>query len=348
MTSTAAPIDFGLAPAVVPAGILFAVGVVIAALFLPFYIAAMKRSGRAQPVREQGPPTHLDKGKVPTGAGVVFIVLALLTIALQAYFFRVKPYQREVQGVFLWCTGYAVLIGVIGTADDFMKVASKSTKGILARYKLAAQVILSATFAWVYWHLSSSALSQSETFAPYSRVPAWLLVVVAALIMPALVNGFNFTDGLDGLAGGCAVVSLVGLAGVVAPLGVLMVAPIGIIGALVVFLFFNIKPARVYMGDSGSYFLGALIAALCLATGMLWLFFLFGLVYGIELASVMIQVAYFRLTGGKRIFRMTPLHHHFEMAGAREERIVWAFWAVNGVATIAGVAAGIAVLSPWR
>lgn len=344
----AAPFDFGIASAAAPALILFCTGVVATAIFLPLYIRATKRSGRAQPVREQGPPSHLEKGKVSTGAGVIFIVLAALTIAFQAYIFQEKPYQRDLQGIFLWCLGYAVLIGLIGWADDFVKVSAGASKGILARYKLAAQVMLSAAFAWAYWHLSLSALNQPETFAPYSHVPVWLFVVAAALIMPALINGFNFTDGLDGLAGGCAIVTMVGLAGIVLPLGILMTAPMAVIGALVVFLFFNIKPARVYMGDSGSYFLGALIAALLLATGMLWLFFLFGLLYGIELGSVMIQVAHFRLTGGKRIFRMTPLHHHFEMAGAREERIVWAFWAVNGVATAAGVVAGIALLTPWR
>lgn len=279
-------------------------------------VPMLKRVGAGQTVRTTGPATHLAKQGTPTMGGIIFLVPAS-AVSLVAFHASAAVWALV---VFTW--GFALL----GFWDDYVKVMRRRALGLRAREKLVVQLVWSALFLWfAAQHLGAAGswpLPWGGAFTPGGwYYPLGLLVLVGA------ANGVNETDGLDGLAGGTAVVALGFFALYAAARGRGVPSSFALVlaASVVGFLRYNLHPARVIMGDTGSMALGAAIGALAIATHAPLLLPIVGGVFVLETLSVIIQVASFRLTG-HRVFRMSPLHHHFELVGWSEERVVGTFW----------------------
>lgn len=290
--------------------------------------------------REWGPEHHKEKGSIPTGGGVLFIVVPLIMVPLSIFVLgsildlKTSDLALSIH-VLLVCSAFALL----GFIDDYIKAVTQSSRGFLARYKLILQVMV----ALIAVHFAIQ--SHTQAFLPWSaepvNLPAWVYYTLGTFLFVGMVNAMNFTDGLDGLAPGMAVISLAAfililstkassdaLAGKEMLLSYLCAI---VAGAALAFLVVNFKPALIYMGDTGSYFLGAFIAYTAMLSGLIFYLIPLALVYGLELLSVMVQVVYFRLTGGKRLLKMSPLHHHFELSGLSEIATVLLFWVAHAL-----------------
>jgi phospho-N-acetylmuramoyl-pentapeptide-transferase len=229
-------------------------------------------------------------------------------------------------------------VGLLGAFDDYLN--AKTGEGIRVRQKLLWQIVFAIAAAFLIqrtYQIDQIAVP----FVGAVHIDPVIYVTFAALAIVAASNGVNITDGLDGLAGGTLVFAfvaflIVGLLNVPPQPNLAFLCAL-IIGALLGFLWFNVHPAQVFMGDSGSLSLGAALAVIALITGQILVLPLIGLIFVIETASVIIQVTYFKLTGGKRLFRFTPIHYHFELAGWDEEKITLRFWIVGILAGLLGV-----------
>lgn len=296
---------------------------VVAALLSWFlvglFIRMSKARGWGQPVRQDGPQTHLVKEGTPTAGGVPFV------LALAVVFFGLYAAGRAGAGLNaqreLLIMLTALAMGVIGGIDDWLKVQSRMRGGgkkeLLAREKFPAQLVVGLAFAYF-----AAPLAAHELVPSLGRVPDMLLLT---LVMVGSVNAFNFTDGLDGLLGGVAVIVLLPLLAV-SPVSALMVA------VLLGFLWFNAHPARVFMGDMGSHAIGAVAAGAYVLYSDVWLLPLAAIIPVVAVLSVVIQVVSFR-TRGKRVFRMSPIQHHFELSGWPETHVTMRFWVVTALAT---------------
>ena len=238
------------------------------------------------------------------------------------------------------------LVGVLGTADDWLN--ARTGDGISATQKLLWQSVVAGVAAWQI----QDTYQITALFVPFFGVisiPAWLYILIAAFAIVATSNAVNITDGLDGLAGGTLIFAFIGYmviaavffdrgpAGAGADVADLPLLCALIIGALLAFLWFNVHPAQIFMGDSGALALGATLAVIALITGQVLLLPLIGLVFVLETGSVILQVGSMKLRG-KRLFRMSPLHHHFELMGWDEEKITLRFWIVGALSALVGVA----------
>ncbi|HEX7001873.1 MAG TPA: hypothetical protein VF164_09270 [Trueperaceae bacterium] len=284
--------------------------------------------GWGKPVRGSGPQSHLVKAGTPTMGGVSFL-LAASAVALLMGGASVGT---------LALVALTLAAAAVGLYDDLISLARKRRRlegiedavdestGLLARYRLLGHFVIGLAFAW--WAVSAG-----------YRVTdlAWLDVLLYAFAIAGSINGFNFTDGLDGLAAGVTAIVLLFFLG--SPFAA------ALLGALLAFLWYNGHPARVFMGGVGSEALGAAIAGLAILDGTVLLLPLVALIPVLEVVTVILQVAYFKATGGKRLFRMTPIHHHFELAGLSELQVTMRFWIVTAV----GVAAALALAgrAPW-
>ena len=316
-------------------GLLLAFAIVV--ILMPPYIRFLRFIGMGKQIREEGPETHLVKRGTPTMGG-----LLLIGVVLGLYVLLRWPPEGGIIAP-LAALGF---VGVLGAADDYFN--ARSGEGIRARQKFLWLVVVAAVAA--YQIQSTYQIDQVNVpFVGTVFVDPWIYIVFAALAIVAASNGVNITDGLDGLAGGTLVFAFVAfllialLNQVPQPDGTIGNQPniaflcALIIGALLGFLWFNVHPAQVIMGDSGSLSLGATLAVIALITGQILVLPLIGLIFVVETASVIIQVAYFTLTGGKRIFRMSPIHHHFELGGWDEEKITLRFWIVAILSGLLGV-----------
>lgn len=283
-------------------------------------VPLLARLRLGQTVRSDGPATHLAKTGTPTMGGLFFVpVFAAVTVALAGF------------GPYVWLS-LAMVAGqaLLGLADDFLKVALRRPLGLRARYKLIAQVALGALLGWGASSLLGLGTSVTIPFTRVSLDLGVFYIPFVIVLVLAATNTVNLTDGLDGLAGGSmlatsAAYGLVAWAAGIASLGVFAFA---VAGACLGFLVHNYHPARVIMGDTGALALGGALAALAVLTKTeLWLVIIGGL-YVLEALSDIIQVIYFRRTR-RRVFRMAPLHHHFEVSGWPETKVTWVFWLVN-------------------
>ncbi|MEW6031615.1 MAG: phospho-N-acetylmuramoyl-pentapeptide-transferase [Bacillota bacterium] len=281
-----------------------------------------------QTVRSDGPSTHLAKSGTPTMGGLLFVpVIAAVSLVLGGW----SPY--------VWLALVLTLgHGLLGLADDFLKVALRRPLGLRARYKLAAQIALALVLGWGARSLLGLGSAVEIPFTGLSvELGAFYLPFVILLVLGA-TNGVNFTDGLDGLASGAmlATAAAYGLIAWSRGLPAMAVFAFAVAGACLGFLVHNHHPARVIMGDTGSLALGGALAAMAVLTRTeLWLVLIGGL-YVIETLSVIVQVAHFRLTG-RRILRMAPLHHHYEVSGWSEARVTFTFWLVSLAFAAAGL-----------
>ncbi len=299
-------------------------------------IVLLSRAGIGSVIRLQGPSSHLEKKNTPSLAGLGIMLLILLSAA---GFLIMKRLTGPIGGILLVSLAY----GAVGLIDDLMKVRFKESRGLKARYRIILQLAIALLLAlWIRANVEGHGIAVPGML-PVWRPGVWL-VVIDTILLAGFVNAFNFTDGLDGLAGGLGVICIVAL-GVIAwqsnlniylgawPANAALLPVAVLAGILGGFLVFNCHPARIFMGDGGAYSVGAFIGAYAIVTGLHIGLIIAGLVFCIELMSVVIQVLSFRLTG-RRVFAMTPLHHAFEVKGYGEVPIVYGFWLAGAICAI--------------
>jgi len=287
----------------------------------PVVIPVLRRLKLGQTERDEGVKEHLKKAGTPTMGGIMILV----TFSIVALFF-VESFKRIIPVLIL-----TIGFGIIGFIDDYLKVIKKDSDGLLPLQKLLLQVGITGIFAFYLIRFTDVGL---KILIPFTGGkfwdPGWFGIVLLFLAVLGTVNGVNFTDGLDGLATSVTIpvalffsVSSLSIKGGVTPSGIIMA------GTLFGFLLFNVYPAKVFMGDTGSLALGGFVAASAYVLNMPLFILLIGLVYLIEVVSVILQVVYFKSTGGKRLFKMAPIHHHFELCGWSETRIVAVFTTIT-------------------
>lgn len=288
-------------------------------------------------IRIEGPESHQVKTGTPTMGGLIFLIPLVLVIVI---FMDIPQFLS-----LLLPLGIVISCGILGGFDDLLSTVERNRGGLKARFKIAWLIVIGSISAWIMWDLLRK--GEGTTLVPFLKEPVDLGVFYLVLAVIAIVgtaNGVNLADGLDTLAGGTTAIAFVSY-GIIAflqkqePVVYLCFA---VVGALLAFLWFNAHPAMVFMGDAGSLTLGALLAVCALLTDQWLLLPLIGIVFVAETFSVILQVLYFKLTGGKRIFRSTPIHHHFEYLGWSETQITIRFWMISILAGMLGVALALA------
>ena len=298
---------------VIPVLISFALSVIMGPVVIPF----LRKLKVGQTERAEGVKSHLKKAGTPTMGGVMILVSVIITSL-----FYVKDYPKIIPVLFL-----TVGFGLIGFLDDYLKVVMKRSDGLYPGQKMVLQVAVTAVFAFYLVKIAEVPLVLLIPFSGGSYLDiGWVAVLLLFVAVIGTVNGTNFTDGLDGLASSVTV--LVATFFTVVAIGSKSgIEPItcAVVGALMGFLLFNVHPASVFMGDTGSLALGGFVAGTAYMMQMPLFIIIVGLIYVVEVVSVMIQVTYFKKTGGKRFFKMAPIHHHFELCGWSETRVVAVF-----------------------
>jgi phospho-N-acetylmuramoyl-pentapeptide-transferase len=325
---------------------ILALGVLLSAFLLGLvlgapYIRALRRFRIGQNIRPEGPQTHYVKQGIPTMGGALFIGV---TCALWLFVLLLLPETER--DVFIPQTivpiGALVFVGVLGAIDDLVNV--RYGFGIRGRHKLVWQTIVGLVGA-IYIQRHFGVNGVYVPLVGEVQIGEVAFIALALFTIVAMSNGVNLTDGMDGLAGGTAVFAFLSVAFIAAARGFpwLVVFCAAITGAILAFLWFNVHPAEVIMGDTGALALGATLATIALTTGFVLLLPVLGVIFVAETVSVMIQVGAFKLRG-KRVFRMSPLHNHFELIGWAEEKVTIRFWLIGAVAGI--VAAILAYATP--
>ena len=303
----------------IPVLISFALSVIMGPVIIP----VLRRLKMGQTEREDGVQSHLKKAGTPTMGGV-FILLSIVITSV----FYIPSYPKIIPILFV-----TLGFGLIGFLDDYLKVVMKRSDGLYPKQKMALQIVVTAVFAFYLVKFTDVSLAMLIPFSggQYLNI-GWLAIPLLFFAVIGTVNGVNFTDGLDGLASSVTV--LVATFFTVAALGADSgISPItcAVVGALLGFLLFNVYPASVFMGDTGSLALGGFVASAAYMLQMPIFIIIVGLIYLVEVLSVIIQVTYFKKTGGKRIFKMAPIHHHFELCGWSETRVVAVFSIITAI-----------------
>ncbi len=297
----------------IPVLISFALSVVMGPLIIP----VLRKLKMGQTEREEGVKSHLKKAGTPTMGGVIILLSVVITSVIY-----IKDYPKIIPILFV-----TLGFGLIGFLDDYLKVVMKRSDGLFPKQKMALQIVVTAIFAFYIIKFTDVSLAMLIPFTggKYWNI-GWLAIPLLFIAVIGTVNGVNFTDGLDGLASSVTV--LVATYFTVVAIGTESgIEPVtcAVVGALLGFLLFNVYPASVFMGDTGSLALGGFVASTAYMLQMPVFILIVGLIYLVEVLSVIIQVTYFKKTGGKRIFKMAPIHHHFELCGWSETRVVAVF-----------------------
>lgn len=303
-----------------PLIVTWALGMVVVPLLIPM----LKRLKFGQNIRAEGPKQHLKKSGTPTMGGLAFLVILIVAMLIFA----------EYNFTMLLAVGITVLYGLLGFLDDFIKTVKKRSLGLRAKEKMAGEILIALLLILG----SVLVLGRGTTLNLFGFVveAGVFYYILAFILIAGVTNGVNLNDGLDGLAAGVSFFVYLGYAMISyhciehppfvgIDYTVLTVFAAVMAGICLAFLFFNHYPAKVFMGDTGSLFLGGGLSVLSILTGTEFLLVILGGIYVIEVLSVMIQVSSFKLTG-KRVFRMTPIHHHFEQLGWKETKVVIMFW----------------------
>ena len=311
---------------VIPVIISFVISAVLGPIVIPF----LRKLKVGQTEREEL-KSHLKKTGTPTMGGIIILASVILTSLIY-----VKDYPKIIPILFV-----TVGFGIVGFLDDYLKVVLKRSDGLLAWRKMLCQIVITAIFVFYILKFTDVSLTMLIPFSGGKYLNLGVLAIpVMFLAVIGTVNGVNFTDGLDGLASSVTV--LVATFFTVVAVGTHSgIEPItcAVVGALMGFLLFNVYPAKVFMGDTGSLALGGFVAASAYMMQMPIFILIVGLIYWIEILSVMIQVTYFKKTGGKRIFKMAPIHHHFELCGWSETRVVAVFSIATAILCLIGLLA---------
>jgi len=299
----------------------------IVILMAPF-IRLLRELGFGKQVHPEGPHTHFVKEGTPTMGGVLVIIVVV----------AIYLFLRELDAATFAPLATLVLVGGVGAVDDYLN--ARTGEGIRARQKLIWLTVFAIFAAWQIQQ-TYAITAIAVPFVGAVPIDPVLYVAFAAFAIVAMANGVNLTDGMDGLAGGTLAFSfvafmLIALFNVPQQENLALLCAL-IIGGLLGFLWFNVHPAQIFMGDAGALALGATLAVTALITGQILILPLIGIIFVIETLSVIIQVAYFKATGGRRIFRMSPIHYHFELGGWDEEKVTIRFWIVGILAALLGL-----------
>ena len=315
---------------------------VLTALAGRWLIPVLRRMKAGQSIKEIGPTWHMTKQGTPTMGGLMFIFGTIVMVAVLSW---LDLENGVLGGVFVLL--FALVFGVIGYIDDYFKVKKHENTGLTAPQKFLLQLAAAVLFTVL---LRNFGYLTPDLYIPFVQVtfpvPWWLYMVFAAFVMVGCVNAVNITDGIDGLAAGVTVPVMVFFTAVAVlwehyELGIFSGA---LLGGLLAFLIYNFHPAKVFMGDTGSLFLGGAVCGLAFGLDIPLVLILVGIIYIAETLSDIIQVGYFKLTHGKRIFRMAPLHHHLEMGGWSEVKLVTVF---TGITLLACLVAFWGVMGRW-
>ncbi|SHH64505.1 phospho-N-acetylmuramoyl-pentapeptide-transferase [Desulfosporosinus lacus] len=312
---------------------------IITLVLSPFLIPVLRILKFGQNVRDDGPKRHLKKAGTPTMGGIIFLVGIIVSALLTAE----QPTSLEM----VTLVGITLGFGLIGFVDDFIKVVMHRSLGLRAYQKLIGQFSLAFILMWVSVHWLGRGTDVAIPFTSIHLELGWFYYVFVSLVIVLMTNAVNLTDGLDGLAAGSTMfagVAYVLIALLAAIHGVAVLAhetdmavfAAALVGGTLGFLRFNTYPARIFMGDTGSLALGGALASLAVLTKSELVFIVIGGLFAAEALSVIIQVISFQTTG-KRIFRMSPLHHHFELVGWSEWKVVIVFWSVALICAIMGI-----------
>ncbi len=297
----------------------FAISVLLGPVVIPF----LRRLKIGQTERTEGPESHLKKNGTPTMGGILILISVVITSLL-----FVRQYPRIIPVLFL-----TLGFGLVGFLDDYIKVVLRRSMGLRAWQKFALQILVTSVFTFYLLHYTDVSLAMKVPFLEGIYLDfGWFNIPILFFVVIGTVNGTNFTDGLDGLASSVTV--LVATFFTVVAIGTNSgIEPItcAVVGALLGFLLFNVHPASVFMGDTGSLALGGFVAAAAIMMQMPLFIVIVGLIYLVEVLSVMMQVTYFKATGGKRIFKMAPIHHHFELCGWSETQVVAVFAVLTAI-----------------
>jgi len=290
-----------------------------------FLIPVLRALKAGQSIREIGPTWHNAKAGTPMMGGLMFIFASVVVLVINA--FTMEEYSS------LYVLLMALSFGFIGFLDDFTKMKYKRNLGLTSLQKALLQMAVSAIFLYVLYKSGMS----TDLYIPFLNISLQLHPIVyiffAMFVMVGCDNAVNLTDGVDGLCGSVTIPVMLFFTAAAVALGRfdLALLPATLVGGLIAYLFYNWHPAKVFMGDTGSLFLGGVICGLAFALEMPLILILVGIIYICETLSVILQVGYFKLTHGKRLFKMSPIHHHFELSGWKEEKICLIFTAVTVV-----------------
>ena len=329
----------------------------LSALLTRILIDVLTRSRIGQPIREDGPQGHMVKAGTPTMGGLAIVAGALGGYGLSDLISEVFSIGSTITRTGLLVMAAIGAAGMVGFLDDWIKVSRERNLGLNARLKTAGLLIVATSFAVLTVNLTGvhTELSFVRWSSPGLDLGAIGWVIWAVVLIYATSNSVNLTDGLDGLAAGSAIFSF----GAYAVIGFwifrqssdllqadiydvphaldLAAVAVAMLAACAGFLWFNAAPAEIFMGDTGSLAIGTGLAALALVTNTHFLLPIIGAIYVIETTSVMLQVGFFKVTGGRRLFRMAPIHHHFELLGWKETKVIIRFWLIGGALTLMGL-----------
>ncbi len=314
--------------------ITFIVSIILGIIIIPI----LRKLKVGQIERDDGPKSHLKKQGTPTMGGIIIIIAMLLVAIGICIYFTINgqiTIAHKILPVLLLTLGF----GMIGFIDDFKKLVLKNTKGLKPRYKMLGLLIISVAYViYLIYVLKIGTQTYIPIWKQYIDLPIYLYIPFAILVILGTTNAVNLTDGIDGLASSVSAIILTCLTVIGIMFGQPEISVFGsiVIGAVLGFLMFNLHPAKVFMGDTGSLLLGGVISAIALYLKMPLLLLLIAIIPVIETISVIIQVVYFKKTG-KRVFKMTPIHHHFELSGWTENKVVVIFSVITLIVCVIGL-----------
>ena len=330
----------GIMEIVLPVAVCFIVTAIAGKLLIP----ALVKLKAGQSIKEIGPSWHMTKQGTPTMGGLMFIIGIPIAVVVGYLFLHAQTVGDPLSGIMRARMFYglvlALLFGAIGFLDDYMKVVKKQNEGLTEKQKMALQILFGAVYLLLL-HVSGT----QSTWVTIPFIGTYnfgiFYYVFAMFAIIALSNAVNFTDGLDGLLSSVTLVLSIGylIFCYLLGQGEMGIMAGALAGGCIGFLIWNHYPAKVFMGDTGSLFISGMVIALAFGTGLPFFVVLFGIIYVIEIGSVVLQRYYFKLTHGKRIFKMSPIHHHFEMSGYTETQIVAMFAVITAIGSALGILA---------
>lgn len=322
----------------------------VTALLGKWMIPFLRKLHFGQTIREEGPQWHKKKQGTPTMGGIMFIIGIVVSVLICVPLFYNSTYDDTMlaKARLFGGLGMALAFGFIGFIDDYIKVVKKRNLGLTVIQKLVLQFAAAAAYLATIALIGGDTGSRTSTLIPFVGMVdfGWGYWILAAVVIVGVVNAVNFTDGLDGLNASVTFfvcIFLMMIAGLLNLFSMSILA-VAIAAGCMGFLVWNFNPAKVFMGDTGSLFLGGAVCALAFGVNMPVLLLPLGIVYFAEILSVVLQVGYFKLTHGKRLFKMSPIHHHFEMCGWSEMKVCFAFSlvaAIGGLIALALVFFGV-------
>ena len=314
--------------------ITFAISVICGIITIPI----LKKLKIGQIERDDGPASHLKKQGTPTMGGIIMIVAIIIATVGACIFFSVTNNQELIKRLIPLLI-ITIAFGMIGFIDDFKKMVLKNTDGLKPKYKMLGLLIIAVIYVlFLVYGFKLGTDTYIPIFKIYINIPVFLYIPLAVLVILSTTNAINLTDGVDGLASSvsCLIVTCLTVIGISNQMYEVSIFGSIVIGATLGFLIFNLHPAKVFMGDTGSLMLGGIISSIALYLKMPLLLIVIALIPVLETLSVMIQVTYYKKTG-KRVFKMAPLHHHFELSGWKENKIVVVFSLITLIACAVGL-----------